>query len=84
MPYHKGMTTAERIARLELKVHRLAPVRDQVMDLTGISVEGKRRLATRTERLEENFQRLELTVREIGEKLNRLIAVVNGIVRRHQ
>jgi hypothetical protein len=82
------MTLEQRIDRLEGNVGRLAVVQDEMMDLLGLSLEGERRLATRTERLEENLMLIEEkdaklrdTVNEIGDRLNALIAVVDDVVR---
>ena len=69
------MTFEERMSRVEANLERLASVQDQMMDVLGFSMEGERRLATRTERLET-------TVLEIGEKRNALIGVVDGLVDR--
>ena len=76
---------------MEGNLGRLVAVQDQMMDLLGLSLEGQRRLATRTERMEENMermqgnmQRLETTVQEIGDKLNGLIGVVDDFIRRKQ
>ena len=81
------MTTDERIDQLEIKVKRLAVVQDEMMDVLGLSLEGERRLATRTERLEEareqddaRHAKLENLVHEIGDKLNALIAIVDGMI----
>jgi len=64
------MTTEQRLDRVENNLARLVAVQDQMMDVLGMTVEGERRIATRTERLET-------TVREISDKVNGLIEVVH-------
>jgi hypothetical protein len=54
------MTVEERLDRNEANIQRLAGVQDQMIDVIGLTPEGERRIATRTERLEE-------TVQEFGE-----------------
>jgi hypothetical protein len=75
------MTTEEHIERVEKNLHRLAVVQDQMMDVLGMTVEGERRLATRMERIEELQAKADHTLAEAGEKLNALIAVVDGFIR---
>ena len=67
------MSLEERVDRLENSVSRLVSIQQQTVDVLGLSVEGQRRLAERTERLERSAQ-------ETTEKLNALIDVVDGII----
>jgi len=83
------MTIEERLTRAEENLGRLAAVQDQMMDVLGFTLEGERRLATRMERAEElqttiqeNHRKLEATVQEIGDKLNGLIGIVDGLIHR--
>ena len=75
MLYDVSMSIEERIARMEKNLDGLARVQDQMMDLLGFTMEGERRLATRQQRTEE-------IVAELSGKLDGLISVVDGIVRR--
>jgi hypothetical protein len=63
------MTTEERIERTEKNLHRLAVVQDEMMDLLGMTVEGERRLATRTEEMQELQLHHDRTMKEIDVKL---------------
>jgi predicted nucleic acid-binding Zn-ribbon protein len=85
------MTVEERLDRNEANIQRLASVQDQMMDVLGLTLEGERRIATRTERLEETVQQfgegliaLREQVHEIDGKLNALISVVAEVVRRRE
>jgi hypothetical protein len=78
----EDLSLEERLARTEANLHRLAVVQDEMMDLLGFTMEGERRLATRMERAEESRAKLEATVQEIGDKLNALIGVVDGLIGR--
>lgn len=62
-----------------------------MMDVLGLTLEGERRIATRTERLEETVQQfgegliaLREQVHEIDGKLNALISVVDEMIRRRE
>jgi hypothetical protein len=85
------MTVEERLDRNEANIQRLASVQDQMMDVLGLTLEGERRMATRTERLEETVQQfgegliaLREQVHEIDGKLNALISVVDEMIRRRE
>jgi hypothetical protein len=85
------MTVEERLDRNEANIQRLASVQDQMMDVLGLTLEGERRIATRTERLEETVQQfgegliaLREQVHEIDGKLNALISVVDEMIRRRE
>ena len=85
------MTVEERLDRNEANIQRLASVQDQMMDVLGLTLEGERRIATRTERLEETVQHfgegliaLREQVHEIDGKLNALISVVDEMIRRRE
>ena len=74
---------------MEKNLDSLAKVQDQMMDLLGFTMEGERRLATRAQRHDEAMAeidakliQIEQTVSEIAGKLNGLIGVVDGWVRR--
>lgn len=68
------MTLDERVAHMEQTVDQLVSIQERSLDLLGLSVEGQRRIAERTARLES-------TVQEMGDKLNGLIDVVDGFIR---
>jgi hypothetical protein len=57
--YHSNMTVEERLDRNEAKIQRLATVQDEMMDVLGLTLEGERRIATRTERIEETQQQIQ-------------------------
>jgi hypothetical protein len=74
------MTTEVHIQRMERKLRGIAKVRDE-MDVFGLTVEGERRLATRMQQTEELRREHEQRMREIDEKLNALIGIVDGFIR---
>ena len=66
------MTTEERIERLEKNLDGLAKVQDQMMDVLGVTIEGQRRLATRTERMEQSHLETVQTLAKLSDKVSEI------------
>jgi predicted nuclease with TOPRIM domain len=79
------------LQRTKARLRELKQVQEEMLDVLGITVEGQQRLATRVERSEEDFAAIRETIRditvkhrEIDDKLNALIDVVDGFIRGKQ
>ena len=64
------MTLQEQIDKLQQTVRAIAAVQQESLDVLGMTVESQRRIAARQ-------ASLDMTMKEIGDKLNALIAVVD-------